>query len=226
MPALFLGFPKNMQAMGRFFRDFFPNDSLFFNLFNQAAKNAAEMAGLLVTVMNSECPEERELLFKQIDKMENAGDDITHKIYLHLNKIVFTPINRNDIHALASAIDDVADSIQEASGRMYLYGIIEFEPSIKQIAAIILQASLEIEKAVNILRSSKKPGPVFELCRKIKNCERQSDQVYYHSIAELFSEEKDPIRLLKYREILFSLENSVNKCKGIADSLEIIAIKR
>jgi hypothetical protein len=224
--SLLLAHPKKNVAMSRLFRDFFPNNSLFFNLFDQAANNTAEMAELLTLAVNSESAEEREPLFRQIDKMENAGDDITHKIYLSLNKIVFTPINRNDIHALAAAIDDVADSIQEASGRMYLYDIIEFGPPIKKIAAITLQSSQEIEKAVNLLRSPKKRNAVFELCGKIKNCERQSDQVYYNSIATLFSDERDPIRLLKYREVLLSMETAVNKCKNVTNVLSGILVRR
>ena len=76
---------------------------------------------------------ERAAVFKQIDKMENTGDDITHKIYLLLNKITFAPLNRNDIQALTSRLDDVADAIQEASGRMYLYHIDDFLPPVKEI---------------------------------------------------------------------------------------------
>lgn len=212
--------------MRRLFRDFFPNNSLFFNLFDQAAGNAAGMAELLAGFVNSDLAWERELLVKQIDKMENTGDDITHRIYLCLNKIVFTPMHRNDIHALAAAIDDVADAIKEASGRMYLYNIIEFVPAIREIAAITLQSSQQIAKAVSLLRLPKKRHMVVELCGTIKNGERQSDQVYYHSIAGLFSEEKDPIRLLKYREILFSLETAVNKCKDVTDVLNAILVSR
>jgi len=208
------------------FQDFFSHKAMFYDLFDQAAKNVAEMATLLVSVVNTERADERELIFKHIDKMENTGDDITHKIYLWLDKIVFTPFNRNDIHALASTLDDVADTIQEASGRMYLYNVVEFVPPIKEISAIILQASREIEKAINLLRLPKNANLVIELCRQIKSYERQADQVYYHAVAELFSDEKDPIRLLKYREILFSLETAVNKCKNTTDVLNTVLINR
>ena len=77
-------------------------------------KNMVDMAKLLVSVVNTENCEKRNLFFKQLDKLENTGDDITHKIYLCLDKIIFTPFNRKDIHQLASCIDDVADKIQEA----------------------------------------------------------------------------------------------------------------
>jgi len=212
--------------MDSLFRDFFPNNALFFNLFDQAAKNSAEMAELLLTVVNSETADERELLFKRIDRMENRGDEITHKINLHLNKIVFTPLNRSDIHALASAIDDVADSIREASGRMCLYDIVEFVAPIKEIVSLTRLASLEIEQAVSLLRSSKKTKSIFELCQRIKSCEEQSEQVYCNSVARLFSDEKDAIKVLKYREILFSLETALNKCANVTDVLNVILVKR
>jgi predicted phosphate transport protein (TIGR00153 family) len=182
------------------------------------------MADLLVNVINNQRIDDPAHIFKQIDKMENTGDNITHKIYLCLDKVIFTPLNRNDIHALASAIDDVADTIKEASGRMYLYNIEDFTPAIKQIAAIILKASLEIEKAIGLLRSSKKANDVFGLCRQIRNYERQSDLVYYQAVATLFENEKDAIKLLKYRGILFSLQTSVNKCKNVTDVLNTILI--
>lgn len=107
---------------------------------------------------------------------------------------------------------------------MYLYNIEDFTPAIKQIAAIILKASLEIEKAIGLLRSSKKANDVFGLCRQIRNYERQSDLVYYQAVATLFENEKDAIKLLKYRGILFSLQTSVNKCKNVTDVLNTILI--
>jgi len=211
--------------MGGLFHNLFANRSLFFNLLDQAAKNVVDMAKLLTSVINIETADEREAVFKQMDKMKITGDDITHKICLCLDKVVFTPLNRNDIHALASAIEDVADMIHEASGRMHLYDIDEFAPSIKEIAAIILKASLQIEQAVALLKSSKKADELLGLCLQIKNYERQSGLLYNHAVAGLFDREKDAIKLIKYREILSSLETSVNKCKNVTDVLNIILIK-
>ncbi len=212
--------------MGKSFRNYFSDRLLLFELLALAAKNITAMAAQLVYVVNLEFDTEREPIFKQIDKMENTGDDITHKIYLLLNKLTFAPLNRNDIQALTSRLDDVADAIQEASGRMYLYHIEDFLPPVKEISSIILSATLEIEKAVNLIKSSKKAGPVLEICRKVKAYERQSDQVYYRAIARLFAEEKDPVRLLKYREIFLSLETAVNKSKNVSDTLGTIMINR
>jgi len=210
--------------MANLFRDFFTNRALFFDSFDLAAKNLVDMASILQTVVASGDPHELETTYRQINKKENFGDDITHKINLYLNKIVFTPLNRPDIHALAGALDDVADAINEASGRMYLYDINEFSPAIKQITIIILKASIEVERAIALLRKPKKMVEMPLLCLHVKNYEHQADQVYYHAVADLFSDEKNAIRLLKYREILYSLETSVNKCKSVTDVLNKIVI--
>jgi predicted phosphate transport protein (TIGR00153 family) len=209
--------------MSSFFQNYFLNGAQFFNLFDQAASNAVEMAQLLVNAVNIDAVADREVIFKQIDRLENVGDDITHKIYLALDKVVFTPLNRKDIHTLASAIDDVADYIHEASERMHLYNIVEIVPAIKEIADIILSASMEIEKSVNLLRSNKQ-SEVLAACKLIKDYEHQSDQIYYSSLAQLFADEKDAIKLIKYREILHSLETTTNKCKNATEVLQAILI--
>jgi predicted phosphate transport protein (TIGR00153 family) len=211
--------------MRRIFRNFFLNGDQFYILFDQAAKNAVQMAVLLLDAVNMDNAQERETCFKLIDKLENVGDDITHKIYLALDRVIFTPINRTNIHTLASAIDDVADFIHEASERMYLYNVIEFVPAIKDIAAIILKASIEIEKSVNMLKLHQ-DSVILASCRLIKDYEHQSDQVYYTALARLFADEKDAITLIKYREILYSLETTTNKCKSTTEVLQAILLNR
>jgi len=219
---LILAFLK--LRMSGIFKNYFSNRSLFYDLFNEAAKNIVSMANLLVIAVNTLDADEREPLFKQIDELESHGDDITHKLYLALDKVIFTPLNRGAIHALASALDDVADTVQEASGRMYLYNIVDFIPSMKQIAALIAETSREIEKTVALLKISNSRDEILLACRRIKHLEHQSDQIYYHAVAELFAEEKDAITLIKHREILASLENSVNRCKNTAEALESISL--
>ncbi|WP_214072413.1 DUF47 family protein [Mucilaginibacter sp. dw_454] len=212
--------------MRRLFRNYLSNRTLFYNLFDEAAKNVVDMAELLVTVVNTGNFEDREIIFKKIDTLEHNGDDLTHKIYLALDQVVFTPINRGDIHTLASCIDDVADTINEASNRMYLYNINEFVVAIKEIALLIQQAGVEIQKVVNLLSVSNSRTATDEACKRIKALERQSDQIYYHAVAELFANETDAINLIKYREILSSLENTMNRCKNTGDALEAILINR
>jgi predicted phosphate transport protein (TIGR00153 family) len=211
--------------MTGYFSNFLTNRTFFSDQFSLAADNLVDMATTLQTVVNLEIPFGFEHLFKQIDKKEAVGDDITHKICLHLNKIVFTPLDRPDIHALASGIDDVADAIREAAGRMFLYNIDEFSSPIKQLAAIILSACAEIKDAIPLL-FAKKTGELAVICCQVKNQVHQADLIYYNALASLFSDENNAIKLLKYREILSSLENSINKCKDVTDVFNTIMIGR
>ena len=210
--------------MAGLFQHYFSNKAVFYNLFNGAANNLIEMANLLVKAVNTDDDQQRETLFKQINKLESTGDDITHKIYLTLDKVIFTPLNRNAIYALAGAIDDVADTIQEAGGRMLIYGIEDFSEAIKQIAHLIAQAVVELQHTVKLLQIRKSHNQIIDSCRQVKEYEGQADRVYYNAIAGLFENEKDPITLIKYREILASLENSVNYCKSAASAIENISL--
>ena len=207
--------------MKAIFRDFLSNRALFFDQFDLAAKNVVEMGLMLEAVVSAQTNDQT--IYKQITKKESIGDDITHKIYLQLDKTMFTPFNKTDIHSLASGIDDVADTICEASNRMNLYNVHEFSSEIKEIAAIILKASIEIGKAIDLLRWSKL-AELQQLCGEIKNYKRRAEKAYYTAVSKLFSDEKDAIKVIKYREILLSLENAVNKCKNVANALDTIVV--
>lgn len=212
--------------MRGFFQDFLSHKALFFDQLDFAANNMVEMAVLLAAIVATDLSDEREVLFKQVDKLEHAGDDITHKIRLALGRITFTPLNRNDINSLAAAIANVSDMIKEASNRINLYNITDFVAPVKDLAGLLLKASSGVRKSVSQLKLLHSSDDILTNCREVKEYERQADKVYYNAVAELFLHDKDPIHLLKYHEILYSLETAVNKCKGTADVLEVILINR
>lgn len=127
------------MSLNSIFQYFVPKDKkIFFPLFEQAAANVVAMATILVEAVNSNNPATREDLYKQIDKLENKGDEYTHQIYLELGKNFITPFDREDIHALATAIDDVADYIQGAANRMSLYRIDDLNEHIRKLSDLIL----------------------------------------------------------------------------------------
>jgi predicted phosphate transport protein (TIGR00153 family) len=210
--------------MRKLFFDFFSHRTLFYGLFNQAGENIVEMAKLLSAIVETASSEVREPLYRQINYLEGTGDDITHKVYLGLDKVFFTPLNRKDIHILASAIDDVADNIDEAAGRMNLYDIETFIPAIGEMAKYVHLSCIEIQKLINALDKIKDTEEMLASCRLIKDHEHQTDLIYYHALAELFANEKDAITLIKHRDILYSLEASANKCKNVTDAIEIIIL--
>jgi predicted phosphate transport protein (TIGR00153 family) len=210
--------------MSNWLNNYISSSSTFYNLFCEGSRNLAEMCDLLLNGLNNRSLEQREALFKQIDGLEGKGDDITHQIYLALEKVYFTPFKRKDIHVLASAMDDVADHIQETTGRIQLYNIELITPAIKEMSVYISKAISEIEKLTLALHDINNIEEMYIGCKQIKYYEHQTDLIYYTALAELFANEKDPINILKYRDILYSLETAANKCKKTADAIETILI--
>jgi len=214
------------MSLNSIFQYFIPKDKkVFLPLFEQAARNAVTMATLLVETVNSGNPATREDLIRQIDKLENKGDEITHQIYLELGKNFITPFDREDIHQLASAIDDVADNIQGAANRMSLYRIDDFNDHIKKLSELILQGSAELEKAIKELKDLKNVRSIADSCIRINSIENQADNVFDRAVADLFLYETDAIRLIKYKEILSSLETATDMCEDAANVMESILVK-
>jgi predicted phosphate transport protein (TIGR00153 family) len=210
------------MSLNSLFQYFVPKDKkVFFPLFEQAANNVVAMATILVEAVNSDNPLTREELFKQIDKLENKGDEITHQVYLELGKNFITPFDREDIHSLASAIDDVADYIQGAANRMSLYRIDDFNEHIRKLSDLTLQASIDLEK----LRDLKNVRAIADSCIRINSVENQADYVFNRAVADLFLYEKDAIRLIKYKEILTALETATDMCEDAANVMESILVK-
>lgn len=214
------------MSLNSIFQYFVPKDKkIFFPLFEQASNNVVTMASLLVEAVNSPDAVNREELYKQIDKLENKGDEITHQIYLELGKNFITPFDREDIHSLASAIDDVADYIQGSANRMSLYQIDDLNDHIRKLSELILQGSLELEKAVSELKNLKNIRFIADSCIRINSVENQADHVFDRAVAELFLYETDAIRLIKYKEILSALETATDRCEDAANVMESILVK-
>jgi predicted phosphate transport protein (TIGR00153 family) len=213
------------MSFKKIFQYFIPKDKIFSALFEQAANNVVAMATILVETVNSLNPETREELIKRIDKLENKGDEITHQIYLELGKNFITPFDREDIHLLASAIDDIADNIKGAANRMSLYRIDDFNIHIKELSELILQAGAELEKAIRELKDLKKVRNIADACIRINSIENQADDIFDRAVADLFLYEKDAIRLIKYKEILATLETATDMCEDAANVMESILVK-
>lgn len=214
------------MSLNSIFQYFVPKDKkIFFPLFEQAANNVVVMSKVLVDAVNSDDAVAREELFKQIDKLENKGDELTHQIYLELGKNFITPFDREDIHSLATAIDDVADFIQGAANRMSLYKIDEYNDHIRKLSDLILQASIDLEKAVRELKDLKNIRNIADSCIRINSVENQADYVFDRAVADLFLYETDAIRLIKYKEILAALETATDRCEDAANVMESILVK-
>jgi predicted phosphate transport protein (TIGR00153 family) len=198
---------------------------LFFPLFDHAAQNVVTMAELLKKALNDTAFINTKDLYNRIDRLENIGDDVTHHINIELSKNFITPFDREDIHALTSSIDDVADYIHESANRMFLYDLQEFTKPMKELANLILEGAIQLQSLINELKNIENVEKITEYSNSIYAIETKADHVYNQAVADLFDNEKNPIQVIKYQEILLGLETATDMCKDVVKVVESIMIK-
>ena len=201
-----------------------PKDRKFFPLFKQATENLVKGSKLLVELVNAPVEKRRELI-KEIEHVEHTGDNITHMIFNELGRNFITPFDREDIHALTSAIDDVLDLIQGSAKRIELYKVTVISEPMILLSDIILKGAVELNVAVLNLEGMKRIDEIKAACVRINSLENNADDVFNLAIARLFDEEKDAIQLIKTKEILQALETATDKCEDAANVIESIIIK-
>jgi len=158
----------------------------------------------------------------EVRRIEHRGDDMTHAILTKLNQTFITPFDREDIHKLASSFDDVLDFINAAGARIVMYRITNPPPAAGELAHLILAQSKELQKAVSLLQ---KNGDILAHCVEINRLENEADLVSRAAIARLFDEEKDPITLIKTKELIEFLELATDRAEDVADVLETVVLK-
>lgn len=197
-----------------------PKDDSFFEMFSKMSDNLIAGARALVNLF-----EDYQNIEKKIDEIRNrerAGDELTHTLLTKLNQSFITPFDREDIHQLASKLDDVVDFIYASCTRILIYGITAPPPAALDMARLILMQSEEIQKAVSLLQ---KNGNTLIHCVEINRLENEADGVSQKAIAQLFEHEKDPINLIKIKELLEFLERATDKAEDVANVLETVVLK-
>jgi predicted phosphate transport protein (TIGR00153 family) len=159
---------------------------------------------------------------EEIRRIEHLGDEMTHSIMRKLNQTFITPFDREDIHTLASSLDDVVDFINAACARILMYRITDPPSEAGTLARLILAQAEELGKAVSNLQKSEL---VLARCVEINRLENEADQVSRVAIARLFEHETDPITLIKIKELLEFLETATDKAEDVADVLETVVLK-
>lgn len=213
------------MSLNSIFQYFVPKDKKFFPLFEQAGSNLIDMAKLLQESLYSTDPAIRTRNAKQIEDLEHKGDNITHQIHLELGKNFITPFDREDIHALASSLDDVADFIHGAANRIELYKVENPSQAMKEMTDLILEATEHVAKAIFELKDLKNIRNITDSCVRINSVENKADYIFDKAVAELFEFEKDAINLIKFKEVLSAMEDATDKCEDVANVLESILVK-
>ncbi|OGQ08211.1 MAG: hypothetical protein A3G32_08705 [Deltaproteobacteria bacterium RIFCSPLOWO2_12_FULL_40_28] len=201
----------------------FPKSQQFFDFFEKAANNALIGAKLLDDFFSD--PSTWATQVKKIEDVEHEGDRITHDTIEMLNKTFITPLDREDIHGLISEIDDILDLIYGTANRMVYYKVPAPNADMKAVVKILVQAVEEVAKAVLRLRNMKKPEMILAQCIEINRLENEADEALRFAISNLFEREKDPIKLIKEKEILEMLESATDRCEDVANVIEGIVLK-
>ena len=197
-----------------------PRERSFFHLFTEVTANIQEGANALADIFRDYRDLPRKV--NHLKDLEHRGDQLTHALMIRLNQTFITPFDREDIHALASKLDDVLDLIDAVATRLVIYKVERVRPGASELAEILVRATGEIHVAVSHLE---KPDHILDHCIKINSLEKEGDRAVRAAIAELFEREKDPVELLKWKEILEVLEIATDKCEDVANVLESVVLK-
>jgi predicted phosphate transport protein (TIGR00153 family) len=200
----------------------FPREIDFFEIFDRAALNITKAATLLVALMENF--DNLEARAKEIYEVEQEGDILTHEIMKKLHKTFITPIDREDIYALASRLDDVLDLIWGAVDRLVIFKIMESTSDAVKISKDLLATTEVMHKAMHKLKE-KNYNHVQDYCIEINRLENRIDRDFRDAIAKLYDEVKDPILVIKWKEIYEHLEDCSDKCEDVANIIEGIVLK-
>jgi uncharacterized protein len=213
-----------MSSFG-FLKYFVPQDRKFFPLFEKAAENVHEGGTAIYQLMIAESPEERQHLVRHIEKIEHLGDEITHEIFKELGRNFITPFDREDIHRLVTAIDDIIDYIHGSAKRIEIYKLKEFDSDLVKLAELIEQSTNELRLAVSELKNMSKMRDLTASLVRINSIENHADDIFDHAVARLFEQEKDAVKIIMIKEVLQGLETATDKCEDAANVIESIMIK-
>jgi hypothetical protein len=194
-------------------------------LFEQASQNLESIAGKLVDCVHESDFNKRAVIILAMEDLEHQNDDLTHQIFVELGRNFITPFDREDIHALASSLDDIADHIYAAGKKINFYKVDPNDQGIQKMADAIQQAVLAVNEAVKELRNLKNTQKIVECVIKINSIENQADDIFDLSIEKLFDSDIDAKDLIKKREIYQIMENATDKCEDAGNVIESIVVK-
>ncbi len=211
--------------MNIFARLLAPKNKIFYELFEKSADNVKQMGFLLTKVVGEPDFDKRQGMISQMEDVEHANDELTHLLFTELGRNFITPFDREDIHYLASSLDDVADYIFATAKKINFYRVNPNDIGIQKLSEIILQSCNEVRKAVGELRNMKNMRLITESLVKINSLENEADDIFDMSIERLFATEPDAKEVIKKREIYQVMETATDKCEDAANVIESIIVK-
>jgi predicted phosphate transport protein (TIGR00153 family) len=205
------------------FGRFLPRETSFFDFFEEHAaltiEGTKEFLSMVTTGANipAKC--------RRISDIEHETDTITHRCVEALHKTFITPIDRDQIHRLITRMDDIMDYVEAAAERIELYELTTMTADCRDLADALHRAAQQVEGAVRGLRTLKEPQATLKLCIDINRLENETDAILRRSVARLFKDEKDPILVIKWKEIYENLESAADRCEDVANIIEGVILE-
>jgi len=199
-----------------------PRDERFFVLFEQAADHAVRGAETLQQMLAD--MEHAEDYRRMMSDIEHAGDSVIHDVMGKLNRTFVTPIDPEDIRAIANSLDDIIDYTHAAAERIVLYHATSAHEKAGDLAAVLVQATKEVKAVVSLLHDLSRRKEIMELCIEINRLENAGDRVYREALGNLFRD-GDMMELIRWKEIFEQIEQAVDQCEDLADTIELTLTK-
>ena len=208
-----------------FIQYFIPQDKKFLPLFDQAALNLQEAGKTMCQLVTSTDATQRKQLIREIERLEHRGDEITHEIFKELSRNFITPFDREDIHRLVSAIDDILDYIHGSSKRIDLYKVKEFSSDMVKLSELLQTQTEELRRVIYELKNKKNMRNISESLVLINSIENHADDIFDNAVARLFETETNAVEIIKTKEILSALETATDMCEDAANVIDSIIVK-
>lgn len=213
------------MALQSFLKIFMPKNNKFYELFEKVAGNVEKMGAGLRDVVAETDFDKRAALITKLEDLEHENDELTHSLFTELGRNFITPFDREDIHYLATSLDDIADYIYASAKKINFYKVNPNDIGLQKFSELIEQASVQVRIAVSELRNMKNMRNITEALVKINSIENQADDIFDFSIERLFETESDAKEVIKKREIYQVMEIVTDKCEDASNVIESIIIK-
>jgi predicted phosphate transport protein (TIGR00153 family) len=200
-----------------------PHDASFFEHFEHQGKKTVEGCKAFLEMVEN--PTDLEAKAERVKRIEHECDDITHAVVEALHKTFITPIDSNDIYTLITRMDDIMDLVEAAADRLALYDIPHMTKEAVDLARCLVSSAEHVLGAVSSIRDLKRPNGILQHCIEINRLENVADGILRSSLARLFREEKDPIAIIKWKEIYETLESATDRCEDVANIIEGVVLE-
>ncbi len=200
-----------------------PKETSFFDFFEEHAALTVDGTREFVSMVTSSANIEAKA--RRIKEIEHETDVITHRCVEALHKTLITPLDPDQIHRLITRMDDVMDFVEAAAERVALYRLSEMTPEVKDLADVLNRAAHDMHEACRLLRNLKDPQTILRKCVDINRLENEADAILRRAVARLFDEEKDPITIIKWKEIYEALESASDRCEDVANIIEGVVLE-